>query len=255
MSRCRPPVEPWPCRRPRALAILIATAVVAGPSATAAGRWDLHRHIRSGDRVGRTDRGPQGHRPRQRQGRGAVRRAAGIHIHAVGSCARATFDSAGGHYNPLAVNTASRTRRPARRRPAEPCGRPRRRGTLNAKTDRVTLSSRRQLFDADGSRVHHPCQPGHQSTDPGNGGSGPGRLRGRRRGLRASGSSPEVVHREPGNHRVRAVRRTVPVHPCLAERWAEARLRDHDRRRGDLRCRRSAPGHCTGRWPGSSSAD
>ena len=31
------------------------------------------------------------------------------------------------------------------------------------------------------------------------------------------------------------VRRAVALHPGVAERWPEARLRDHDRRRGDLR--------------------
>ena len=85
----------------------------------------------------------------------------GIHIHAVGSCIGPTFASAGGHYNPF-------VRQHGLENPNGPHagdlpnlvvdadGR----GSLNAKTDRVTLTSGlATLLDGDGSAVHHPCQP------------------------------------------------------------------------------------------------
>ena len=99
----------------------------------------------------------------------------GIHIHAVASCAEPTFASAGGHYNPL-------VRQHGLENPDGPHagdlpnlvvdadGQ----GTLNAKTDRVTLTSGvATLFDVDGSAFIIHANPDDQVTDAGNGGSGP----------------------------------------------------------------------------------
>ena len=99
----------------------------------------------------------------------------GIHIHAVGSCAAPTFASAGGHYNPLVrqhglenPNGPHAGDLPNLVVDAEG------QGTLNAKTDRVTLTSgAATLLDSDGSAFIIHANPDDQVTDAGNGGSGP----------------------------------------------------------------------------------
>jgi Cu-Zn family superoxide dismutase len=99
----------------------------------------------------------------------------GIHIHAVGSCASvaSAFDGAGGHYNPLGhehgldnPNGPHAGDLPNLVVDLEG------RGTLNAKTDRVTLSMT-SLFDADGSAFIIHANPDNQTNTPVNGGSGP----------------------------------------------------------------------------------
>jgi Cu-Zn family superoxide dismutase len=99
----------------------------------------------------------------------------GIHIHAVGSCASAAaaFDGAGGHYNPLGhehglENTNGPHAGDLPNLVVDLEGR----GTLNAKTDRVTLSTT-SLFDADGSAFIIHANPDNQTNTPVNGGSGP----------------------------------------------------------------------------------
>jgi Cu-Zn family superoxide dismutase len=100
----------------------------------------------------------------------------GIHIHAAGSCASTvtTFDGAAGHYNPLGLEHGLEN-------PAGPHAgdlpnlvvNADGRGTLNAKTDRVTLSAGpATLFDANGSAFIIHANPDDQVTNVGNGGSG-----------------------------------------------------------------------------------
>lgn len=99
----------------------------------------------------------------------------GIHIHAVGSCASATtaFDGAGGHFNPL-------TREHGLENPNGPHAGDlpnlvvdlEGRGSLTAKTDRVSLSET-SLFDLNGSAFIIHANPDNQTNTPVNGGSGP----------------------------------------------------------------------------------
>ena len=99
----------------------------------------------------------------------------GIHIHAVGSCAGPTFASAGGHYNPLVrqhglenPNGPHAGDLPNLVVDAEG------QGSLNARTDRVTLTSGvATVLDGDGSAFIIHANPDDQVTDVGNGGSGP----------------------------------------------------------------------------------
>ena len=99
----------------------------------------------------------------------------GIHIHAVGSCVGPAFASAGGHYNPL-------VRQHGLQNPSGPHAGDlpnlvvdaEGEGSLNAKTDRVTLTSGvATLLDGDGSAFIIHANPDDQVTDAGNGGSGP----------------------------------------------------------------------------------
>ena len=126
--------------------------------------------------------------------------------------------------------------RRARRRPAQPRRQRDGRGHLATTSDRATLSTGPvSLFDADGSAIvihANGGRPGHQ----------PDRQQRRARRLRRDRGRPVIGHRPEerdsmpdGVFRPRPVRRTVALHPGLAERRPEARLRDHDRRRGDLR--------------------
>jgi superoxide dismutase, Cu-Zn family len=100
----------------------------------------------------------------------------GIHIHAVGSCATTAtaFDGAGGHYNPLAhehglENPAGPHAGDLPNLVVDADGA----GTLNAKTDRVTLSDGvATLLDANGSAFIIHANPDDQRTNVGNGGSG-----------------------------------------------------------------------------------
>lgn len=103
----------------------------------------------------------------------------GIHIHAVGSCATASsaFDGAGGHFNPLGHehgldNPAGPHAGDLPNLLVDADGR----GTLNARTDRVSLSpGLTTLFDANGSAFIIHANPDDQVTNVGNGGSGPRR--------------------------------------------------------------------------------
>ena len=99
----------------------------------------------------------------------------GIHIHAVGSCVGPAFASAGGHYNPL-------VRQHGLQNPSGPHAGDlpnlvvdaEGQGSLNARTDRVTLTSGvATLLDGDGSAFIIHANPDDQVTDAGNGGSGP----------------------------------------------------------------------------------
>jgi Cu-Zn family superoxide dismutase len=100
----------------------------------------------------------------------------GIHIHAVGSCATAiaTFDGAGGHYNPLIhehglENPAGPHAGDLPNLVVDEDGH----GTLNTKTDRVTVGAGpTTLFDANGSSFIIHANPDDQVTNAGNGGSG-----------------------------------------------------------------------------------
>ena len=100
----------------------------------------------------------------------------GIHIHAAGSCASTatTFDGATGHYNPTGLehgldNPAGPHAGDLPNLVVDLDGR----GTLNAKTDRVTLSAGPMtLFDANGSAFIIHANPDDQKTNAGNGGSG-----------------------------------------------------------------------------------
>jgi superoxide dismutase, Cu-Zn family len=98
----------------------------------------------------------------------------GIHIHAVGSCSSviAAFDSAGGHYNPLGrehglANAAGPHAGDLPNLVVDLEGR----GTLNAKTDRVTFNAT-SLFDTDGTAFIIHANPDNQTNTPVNGGSG-----------------------------------------------------------------------------------
>ena len=158
-----------------ALAVLFATAVAAGPSG--ARHADGTFIDATGSEVGSL------HLVEDAQGLvhvnvkvdGLSAGLHGIHIHAVGSCAAPTFASAGGHYNPL-------VRQHGLENPNGPHagdlpnlvvdtdGE----GSLNAKTDRVTLTSGvATLLDSDGSAFIIHANPDDQVTDAGNGGSGP----------------------------------------------------------------------------------
>ncbi len=100
----------------------------------------------------------------------------GIHIHAAGSCATAvtTFDGAGGHYNPLMhehglENPAGPHAGDLPNLVVDEDGH----GTLNTKTDRVTVGAGpTTLFDANGSSFIIHANPDDQVTNVGNGGSG-----------------------------------------------------------------------------------
>jgi Cu-Zn family superoxide dismutase len=158
-----------------ALAILMATAVVAGPASPnrAQGTFvDV-----SGAEIGWVklvgDGGGIVHVNVKVDG--LTPGLHGIHIHAVGSCSSVTaaFDGAGGHYNPL-------TREHGLDNPDGPHAGDlpnlvvdvEGRGSLNAKTDRVTLSAT-SVFDADGTAFIIHANPDNQTNTPVNGGSGP----------------------------------------------------------------------------------
>ena len=98
----------------------------------------------------------------------------GIHIHAVGSCVGPAFASAGGHYNPLVhehglENPNGPHAGDLPNLVVDADGQ----GSLNAKTDRVTLTSGvATLLDGDGSAFIIHANPDDQVTNVGNGGSG-----------------------------------------------------------------------------------
>ena len=158
-----------------ALAVAFATAVAAGPSG--ARHADGTFIDASGSEIGSI------HLVQDAQGivhvnvkvDGLSAGLHGIHIHAVGSCVGPTFASAGGHYNPLLrqhglenPNGPHAGDLPNLVVDAEG------EGSLNAKTDRVTLTSGiATLFDGDGSAFIIHANPDDQVTDAGNGGSGP----------------------------------------------------------------------------------
>jgi Cu-Zn family superoxide dismutase len=158
-----------------ALAVLFATAVAAGPSG--ARHADGTFIDATGSEIGSI------HLVEDAQGLvhvnvkvdGLSAGLHGIHIHAVASCVGPTFASAGGHYNPLVrqhglenPNGPHAGDLPNLVVDAEG------QGSLNAKTDRVSLTSGiATLFDGDGSAVIIHANPDDQVTDAGNGGSGP----------------------------------------------------------------------------------
>ena len=157
-----------------ALAAVVATSVVAGPSGA------LHASGTFVDASGATvgwvklteDRTGLVHVNVKVEGLTAGLH--GIHIHGVGSCSTTAtaFDGAGGHYNPAG-------REHGLENPAGPHAGDLPNlvvdldgdGTLNAKTDRVTLDTT-SLFDADGSAFIIHVNPDNQTNTPVNGGSG-----------------------------------------------------------------------------------
>ena len=158
-----------------ALAILLANAVTAGPESA------LHAHGSfadvSGAEIGwvklTEDHGGTVHVNVKVDG--LAPGLHGIHLHAVGSCASGavTFDGAGGHYNPQArehglANTAGPHAGDLPNLVVDLEGR----GSLTAKTDRVTLGST-SVFDADGTAFIIHANPDNQTNSPANGGSGP----------------------------------------------------------------------------------
>ncbi|MEO8437484.1 MAG: superoxide dismutase family protein [Chloroflexota bacterium] len=100
----------------------------------------------------------------------------GIHIHAVGACTTTvtTFDGADVHYNPLGRqhgldNPAGPHAGDLPNLVVDSDGR----GTLNARTDRVSLTAgAATLFDANGSAFIIHANPDNQTNTPVNGGSG-----------------------------------------------------------------------------------
>ncbi len=100
----------------------------------------------------------------------------GIHIHAVASCGTAVtaFDGAGGHYNPLGhehglENPAGPHAGDLPNLVVDADGR----GTLNARSDRVSLTDGpATLFDANGSAFVIHANTDDQVANVGNGGSG-----------------------------------------------------------------------------------
>ena len=158
-----------------ALAVLFATAVAAGPSG--ARHADGTFIDATGSEIGSI------HLVEDAQGLvhvnvkvdGLSAGLHGIHIHAVGSCVGPAFASAGGHYNPL-------VRQHGLQNPNGPHAGDlpnlvvdaEGQGSLNARTDRVTLTSGvATLLDGDGSAFIIHANPDDQVTDAGNGGSGP----------------------------------------------------------------------------------
>ena len=159
-----------------ALAILFATAVAAGPSG--ARHADGTFIDATGSEIGSIHlvEDAQGHRPRQRQGRWDVGRAARDPHPCRRVVRRPDLRERRRTLQPASsASTAWRTR--TGRTPAT-CrtswSTPRATARLNAKTDRVTLSSGiATLLDGDGSAFIIHANPDDQVTDAGNGGSGP----------------------------------------------------------------------------------
>lgn len=157
-----------------ALAAVVATSVVAGPSALHASGTFVNA---SGTAIGwvklTEDRTGLVHV--NVKVKGLTAGLHGIHIHAVGSCTTTVtmFDGAGGHYNPAPGHEHGLEN------PAGPHAGDLPNlvvdlegdGTLNAKTDRVTISTA-SLFDADGSAFIIHANPDNQTNTPANGGSG-----------------------------------------------------------------------------------
>jgi superoxide dismutase, Cu-Zn family len=159
-----------------ALALLLATAVAAGPAEPRSAQGTFVNA--AGAEIGwvKLSEDQRGVVHVNVKVDGLTTGLHGIHIHAVGSCSTTatTFDGAGGHYNPLGQEHGLEN-------PAGPHagdlpnlvvdidGR----GSLNAKTDRVTLSAgTTTLFDANGSAFIIHANPDDQVTNVGNGGSG-----------------------------------------------------------------------------------
>lgn len=157
-----------------ALAVLVATSVVAGPSGA------LHASGTfvdpSGGAIGwaklTEDRNGIVHVNVKVEGLTAGLH--GIHIHGVGSCSTtaSTFDGAGGHYNPTGhehglENPAGPHAGDLPNLVVDVEGD----GTLNAKTDRVTIDPA-SLLDANGSAFIIHANPDNQTNTPANGGSG-----------------------------------------------------------------------------------
>ena len=167
-------------RRPAALvagptlAVLVAASVVAGPSAAPHASGTFINA--SGAEVGwvklTEDRTGLVHVNVKVEGLSAGLH--GIHIHSVGSCSTTltAFDGAGVHLNPAGHEHGLQN-------PAGPHAGDLPNlvvdlegdGTLNAKTDRVTLGTT-SLFDADGSAFIIHASQDNQTNTPANGGSG-----------------------------------------------------------------------------------
>ena len=158
-------------------AILLATTVVAGPAASrqAEGTFVDASGAESGwVRLSEDERGIVHVNVKVD---GLTTGLHGIHIHAAGSCSTTvtTFDGALGHFNPLGhehglENPAGPHAGDLPNLVVDIDGR----GTLNTKTDRVTLSAGPvTLFDANGSAFIIHANPDDQVTNVGNGGSGP----------------------------------------------------------------------------------
>jgi Cu-Zn family superoxide dismutase len=159
-----------------ALALLVAGSVVAGPVSPrqASGTFV----IASGAEIGWVKLTEDGHGIVHVNVKveGLTTGLHGIHIHTAGSCATAvtTFDGAGGHYNPLVhehglENPAGPHAGDLPNLVVDEDGH----GTLNAKTDRVSLhAGSTTLFDTNGSAFIIHANPDDQITNVGNGGSG-----------------------------------------------------------------------------------
>lgn len=161
-----------------ALAILLATTVAAGPaSPRQAGGTFIDA---SGAEVGWVKLSEDQHGVVHVNVKvdGLTTGLHGIHIHAVGSCSTAvtTFDGAAGHFNPFPhehglENPAGPHAGDLPNLVVDVDGR----GTLNAKTDRVTLSAGpATLFDANGSTFIIHANRDDQVTNVGPNGTGPG---------------------------------------------------------------------------------
>ena len=160
-----------------ALAILLATTVVAGPAAPRHAHGTFVNASSPAVEIGwvklTEDRNGKVHVNVKVVG--LTTGLHGIHIHAAGSCSTtvSTFDGAGGHFNPL-------EREHGLENPNGPHAGDlpnlvvdlEGRGTLNAKTDRVTLSAT-SMLDANGTAFIIHANPDNQTNDPVNGGSGP----------------------------------------------------------------------------------
>jgi Cu-Zn family superoxide dismutase len=159
-----------------ALALLLATTVAAGPAEPRSGQGTFVNA--SGAEIGwvKLSEDQRGVVHVNVKVDGLTTGLHGIHIHAVGSCATTAtaFDGAGGHYNPLGhehglENPAGPHAGDLPNLVVDVDGR----GSLNAKTDRVTLSAgTATLFDANGSAFIIHANPDDQVTNVGNGGSG-----------------------------------------------------------------------------------
>ncbi len=159
-----------------ALAILLANTVVAGPDGARAAHGTFVNA--SGAEIGwvKLTEDSTGTVHVNVKVKGLTTGLHGIHIHAVGACTTTvtTFDGAGSHYNPLGHehgldNPAGPHAGDLPNLVVDADGR----GTLNTRTDRVSLSGgATTLFDANGSAFIIHANPDDQVTNVGNGGSG-----------------------------------------------------------------------------------
>ena len=216
--------------RPQSQPARAARATAKGTSSTLPATTVGHVLLRQ-DRLGEG--------ARQRRGKGPVGRAPTVSTSMLSAACGPTFADAGGTTTRSLTSTVSRT--PTDRMPATcrmSSSTPMDTGALNGTTDRVTVTDGpATLFDPDGSAFIIHANPDDQVTECRQWRK---RRADRLRGHRAMSDAVSLpvaaaTSDEPGAEAGSAIRRAVAVHPRVAVRRAEARLRDHDRRRGDLR--------------------